>query len=253
MSPAVPTCPWPVRAGVLARSFLIQAVWNYRTLQGTGLAFALLPVLRYVHGSGAPLDRAVERHAGHFNAHPYLASMALGSLARLEVDGAEPETIRRFRNALGGPLGALGDQLVWAGWLPLCTVLGVLLLWAGAAPGVAVASFLLIYNAGHLTLRVWGFHLGWRAGSRLGARLREAGLAAMAGRLQRWLAGAMGVLAGVVVFAPGIRGGASMGWMAAGALGLLLGGTLGTRVWRAAAGLTVVGTGLLLLFTGYLG
>lgn len=247
MTVTATACPWVVRAAVVARSFLIQAVWNYRTLQGTGLAFALLPVLRHVHGSGPALDRAVARHAGHFNAHPYLASMALGSLARLEADGAEPETIRRFRNALGGPLGALGDQLVWAGWLPLCTVLGVLLLWAGAAPGAAVAGFLVLYNAGHLTLRVWGFRVGWQAGSGLGARLQQAGLAVLAGRIQRWLAGALGVLAGVVLLAPGLRGDGSLLWMAAGVAGLLLGGTLGTRVWRLAAVLTVGGTGLLLL------
>lgn len=252
MSPAAPTCPWSVRAAVLARSFLIQAVWNYRTLQGTGVAFALLPVLRHVHGSGPALSRALDRHAGHFNAHPYLACMALGSLARLEVDGAEPETIRRFRNALGGPLGALGDQLVWAAWLPLCTVIGVLLYWAGAAPPVAVITFLVLYNAGHLALRVWGFRLGWHTGSGLGGRLREAGLALLAGRLQRWLAGALGLLAGVAVLAPGFRGSGSLLWTAAGVLGLLIGGTLGTRVWRAAAAITVVGTGLL-LFTGYLG
>jgi hypothetical protein len=35
---------------VFLRSFAIQGSWNYRTLQGSGFAFALMPVLRYVHG-----------------------------------------------------------------------------------------------------------------------------------------------------------------------------------------------------------
>ncbi|UCC23999.1 MAG: PTS system mannose/fructose/sorbose family transporter subunit IID, partial [Gemmatimonadales bacterium] len=195
--------PPGVGAQVILRSLLVQSAWNYRTLQGTGVAFALLPVLRRVHTDPDQLQVAVERHSEHFNAHPYLGSLALGSLARLEWDGADGETIRRFRAALGGPLGALGDRLVWAAWLPLCSVLALCLLWAGLAPIWVLAIFLAVYNAGHLTLRVWGFREGWEAGTGLAARLRTMGLSTVSTRLEGWLAGALGFLIGLAVLGPG--------------------------------------------------
>lgn len=239
--------PLGLAAAVVGRSFLLQAAWNYRILQGTGAAFALTPVLRRVAHSQEEVDRALERHAGHFNAHPYLASFALGSLARMEMDGANPESIRRFRAALGGPLGALGDKLVWAAWLPLCSVLALALYFAGVGPWSCVLAFLVAYNAGHLTLRVWGFTQGWHAGPQLGRRLSEVDLAGVAVRLEGWLAGAMGFLAGFVVLAPALTGGGDGVWTLLALAGLGVGIGLGTRVWRAAAVATVAVIGLLLL------
>jgi mannose/fructose/N-acetylgalactosamine-specific phosphotransferase system component IID len=234
-------------AAVVGRSFLLQAAWNYRILQGTGAAFALVPVLRRRGLEPPEVDRALERHAGHFNAHPYLASFALGSLARMEMDGADPESVRRFRAALGGPLGALGDKLVWAAWLPLCSVLALALYFAGVGPLGCVLAFLVAYNAGHLTLRVWGFVQGWHAGPQLGRRLGELDLAGVAVRLEGWLAGAMGFLAGFVVVAPGLSGDSDLVWTILALAGLFTGMALGTRVWRAAAVATVAVIGLLLL------
>lgn len=231
---------------VLLRSFLLQAAWNYRTLQGAGAAFALLPVLRRRNPEPEALERALARHADHFNAHPYLASLALGSLARMEWDGVEGETIRRFRAALGGPLGALGDRLVWAGWLPLCSVVSLSLLWAGLAPGWVLAVFLLLYNAGHLALRVWGFHEGWNAGLGLAARLRTMGLTGMALRLEGWLAGAMGFLVGLALLGPGLRGGLAPEWAVPGVVLLGVGALLGPRAWRMTAAVTVAGIGTVL-------
>jgi len=97
------------------RSFTIQGSWNYRSMVGGGVAFCLLPVLRAVARTrGEPLQDALQRHVGHFNAHPYLTSLALGAIARLEADGEDPEAVQRFKAAIRGPLGGLGDALIWA-------------------------------------------------------------------------------------------------------------------------------------------
>jgi len=234
-------------ARVLVRSLLLQAAWNYRTLQGAGAAFVLLPLLRRVHQDPEALEQAVARHAGHFNAHPYLASLALGSLARLEADGTDPETIQRFRTALGGPLGALGDRLVWAAWLPLCSVLALSLLWAGLSPGGVLAFFLAAYNVGHIGLRIWGFRWGWSAGLGMAARLREMGLARLSGRLEGWLAGALGFLVGLALLAPVAAGEFSPGWSLAGLVVLGGGAAAGPRLWRPTAAFTVAAVGLVLL------
>ncbi len=99
-----------------------------------------------------------------------MTSLAIGAAARAEVDGEPPEKIERLRQALCGPLGALGDRLVWAGWLPVCSAVGLILIGLGAG-GWGVAVFLLLYNVVHVTLRVWGLQAGWRAGMRVAAAL----------------------------------------------------------------------------------
>lgn len=166
-----------IRLRVLLRSFTIQGSWNYRTLVGTGFAFALLPVLRAVYGRRTPeLRAAVERQAELFNTHPYLSGIALGAVARLEAEGAAPELIARFKAALRGSLGSMGDRLVWAGWRPACILVAIVLLLAGASWKIAVLAFLVLYNAGHLSLRWWALRTGFEAGRTVAERVRHAGL-----------------------------------------------------------------------------
>jgi PTS system mannose-specific IID component len=236
-----PALPVSVRASVILRSFLVQAAWNYRTMLGTGMAFALTPVLRHLHGDDAAVDRALERHSGHFNAHPYLTPLALGALARLEFEGAPPEQVERFRVALRGPLGALGDRLVWAGWLPACALVAVVVA-AVAPPALAVGVFLVLYNAGHVVIRVRGFAFGWAAGASVGGRLRQLDLAHRA----RQLEGAVALLLGAVVavWTPQLASNGGTAAVAGGAVALLSGYALGPRAWRPTAWVLTVGVGL---------
>lgn len=166
-----------LRLRVFLRSFAIQGSWNYRTLIGTGFAFALLPVLRRVYaGRTTDMRAAVERHAALFNSHPYLAGIALGAVARMEAEGAQPELIERFKAALRGSLGTLGDRLIWAGWRPACILFALVLLLLGARWYVVAAAFLLLYNAGHVALRWWALRTGFEAGRAVAERVRAAGL-----------------------------------------------------------------------------
>lgn len=160
---------------VFLRSFAVQGSWNFETLVGYGFAFALLPALRVVYrGRPDELAAAVGRHARLFNTHPYLAPIALGAVARLEAEDAPPEVIERFKAAVRGALGGLGDRLVWAGWRPVC-ILGALALFLAGAPWWSgLLAFLVVYNAGHLGLRLWAFQLGWKEGTGIAATLRSS-------------------------------------------------------------------------------
>lgn len=175
------------------RSFTIQGSFNERTMQGGGLAYALLPLLQRVHG-GDPvgLRKATERHLARFNAHPYLAPMAVGALARLEAEDANEETIDRFRRAATGALGAAGDRAVWGAWRPFCLLLGLLALGLGSGPWTAVLVFLGPFTAGHLAIRVWAFHRGWTRGRDAPAALASP----VWKRLPRWVSRASLVLLG---------------------------------------------------------
>jgi PTS system mannose-specific IID component len=160
---------------MFVRSFAIQGSWNYRTLIGNGFAFALLPALREIfRGRPADFDAAVGRHTGIFNSHPYLAGVALGAVARLEAEGAQPSVIERFKSAVRGSLGSLGDRLIWAGLRPACGLFAIAILFAGAPWWVAVLAFLVIYNIGHIALRIWGFRLGLHYGKGVGEHLRRS-------------------------------------------------------------------------------
>lgn len=234
------------RASAFLRSFTIQGSWNYRTMLGGGFAFALLPVLRQVF-RGPHLTEALRRHTEHFNAHPYLAGLALGAAARLEADGCDPELVRRFKTAIKGPLGGLGDALVWAAWLPATALLGLIAHFSGAPPWLCVLLFLLPYNLGHLALRLWGFRTGLRWGHEVGRVLREAALGRRTESVSRAGALLLGMFAGLVctvgpgASAAGLRGGGIEALWLVLAVGAFVIGLLGgVRVWRPAA-VVVVG------------
>ena len=112
------------RLAMFVRLLAIQGAWNYETLLGNGIGFCVEPALRLLPGARtAPAYRAaLARQSQYFNAHPYLAAVAVGALARAELEASRRRKIERFRTALCGPLGSVGDRLVWAAWLPACSL-----------------------------------------------------------------------------------------------------------------------------------
>lgn len=195
------------RMGMYSRLFAMQASWNYELLMGVGIGFCVEPALRALPEGrgGTPYREALARECRYFNAHPYLASVAVGALARAELDRAPGDKIERFRTALCGPLGSVGDRLVWAGWLPVCSVLALVAFGLGARPLVVVGLFLLVYNVGHFALRGWGLTAGWKYGmgvakalatpvfrdgprvlARLGALLAGIALPVTVARITQW-------------------------------------------------------------------
>ena len=151
------------------RLFAVQGSWNYEILNGNGIAFCMEPALRLLPGGrgGEAYTNALSRHARYFNSHPYFAGVAVGALARAELDGVAPGMIERFRIALGGPLGSVGDRLVWASWLPLCSLVALTAFGLNARPALVVTIFVLLYNLGHLSLRAWGLRVGFERGLRV--------------------------------------------------------------------------------------
>lgn len=169
-STSLPLHTW---AEIFVRQLAVQASWNYELLLGTGIGFCLEPALRHLPGGrhGDSYRAAMARESAYFNAHPYLTAVAVGSLARAELERAPAGQIERFRTALCGPLGSVGDRLVWAGWLPFCSLLALAAFGLGAGPLTVLMIFLGLYNVGHIGLRVWGLRVGWTHGMRVAAAL----------------------------------------------------------------------------------
>jgi mannose PTS system EIID component len=175
--------PARIRRRVMLRSLLVQGSWNYETLIGAGFAFTIMPVLRHLYGADERAFRsAVERHIEVFNSNPFLATVAVGAVSRLEADGVEPRVISRFKGALRSSLGSLGDQLVWSAWRPAAVLLGVLLLLAGVVWWLAAMVFLVVFNALGFAVRIWGWRVGVESGMEVGRVIREAPLQPLARR-----------------------------------------------------------------------
>ena len=83
-----------------------------------------------------------------------------------------PEVVERFKSAVRGSLGSLGDRLIWAGFRPLCVLLALTAFMLGAGWFLVSAGFLILYNVGHIATRVWAMRFGLRHGKRLGEKLR---------------------------------------------------------------------------------
>lgn len=233
-------------ASSFLRSFLIQGSWNYHTMLGSGFAFAMMPGLKRLYRDDPEaLERALERHLEHFNSHPYLSNVALGAAMRLEADGVDEETVRRFKLAVRGPLGGLGDSLVWATWLPLVSSLSLALYWLGLSGWTAAIFFLVVYNAGHLTLRAWGFRVGLMEGRHVGRRLQSADLKAWTGRLKGATALVLGLLVGAIVGATDGLASSGLVWLALATVAFLAGLRAGHHAWRPAAATVVVAITLL--------
>ena len=165
--------PLRTRMAMYLRLLAVQGSWNYETLNGTGIGFAMEPALRYLPGGidGPAYRSALARESRYFNTHPYLAGVAVGALVRAELDGVDPVRIERFRTALAGPLGSVGDRLVWASWLPFCSLVALCVYGAGGSPLGVVGTFLLLYNVGHLSLRAWGLQIGLSRGLNVASAL----------------------------------------------------------------------------------
>lgn len=242
--------PLRVRLGMFVRLLAIQGAWNYETLLGNGMAFAMEPALRRLpEGRGGPAYRAaMARQSRYFNAHPYLAGVAVGALARAELEGEAPARIERFRTAVCGPLGSCGDRLVWAAWLPLCSLVAIGAWGVGGGPLLVVALFLLLYNAGHFALRAWGLRVGLAGGLKVAGALGSPWLR----QGPEWLGQGAAFLAGIVIPLAVARVLGGGGWPLGALLGaVLVGAVLFVRLqgrwegWRVALPLLV----LLVLFS----
>ena len=192
----------------------------------------MIPLLRKRGLSGDELDDAARSQMGSFNSHPYLAGVALGAVARMQDSGTDAETIERFKRAIQGSLGGLGDRLIWGAWRPATILLALVLAWAGTPPWVLVSVFLVVYNGGHLALRWWGYSWGLEYGKDVGVQLREAGLSRLAERVFSGGALLLGILFGAFLVSHFAYEDAGGLWSLAGIAAFGLGLKFGHRALR---------------------
>jgi PTS system mannose-specific IID component len=210
----------------LLRLLAVQGTWNYERMLGVGMGYAAEPLLEDLktvdpvrHGE------AVVRSTEFFNCNPNLAGLALGATARAEYEAVPGAQIARLRTALCSPLGALGDELFWAGLVPALVGLALV----GTALGAgwrAVVGLLVVYNLIRLGTAVWALRTGLDAGMRVGSAIAGSWIPRAVARVGP-LAGVSVGLAIPVVAGWYLRG---FGWV--GGIGALAVAAVGTAVTR---------------------
>ncbi len=165
------------------RLLSVQGAWNYERMLGVGIGYAAEPLLADLKEQDpAHYHEAVARGAEFFNSHPYLAGLALGASVRAENDGVPGPQIARLRTALCSPLGALGDQIFWAGLLP--ALIGAALVAAALGAGLwAVVGFVAVYGTIRAIVTLWGLRTGLASGIRIASAIQASWLPRVVGPL----------------------------------------------------------------------
>lgn len=172
---------------MFARSFFIQAGWNYERFQNLGFAFALKPALARIYPDPEKFKAALARHLQIFNTQPYMASFILGNIASMEEKAAaspDPaaalKSMPGVKQALASSFASIGDRIFWGRLKPM-TVQLCLLVWAAGGfygwlfPGRPAAlhpalllagplAGILLYSAFSVRLRWQGLESGYACG-----------------------------------------------------------------------------------------
>jgi len=199
--------PLHLKLAVFLRSFFIQNGWNFKSLISLGFCFAIVPLARRLYGGDIEKYNAfMRRQLNFFNAHPYFAAFALGSVSRLETDrqadpALAPEKIEKLKSALIGPLGALGDGYYWAIIRPATlafAVAGLLLFEDAKWRLIFLALLFILYNLPHLHTRWQGLSQGYELGFGVSRVLKSEHFSKLG--LYRWLgAVSLGIIGGIVI------------------------------------------------------
>jgi len=157
---------------VFLRSFFMQSVWNYRSLISVGFGVCLIPIVKRLYSDTQSRKDFMSRHFKFFNAHPYMASYALGVSIQLEEafaagDADACKKLDHLKNLLISILGAVGDNLFWFSIKPFSLLIGISALYWLQGSGlewVALTVAFLVYNIPHLYLRYKGILEGYYYG-----------------------------------------------------------------------------------------
>jgi len=157
---------------VFLRSFFLQSIWNYQSLLSVGFELCLFPIAKRLYPDDQPRKEFLQRHLKFFNAHPYLASYALGVSIRLEegiASGSEERChqLERVKDLLIPTLGAKGDQLFWLTIRPYSLIVGILGLFMLESNVLRLAVLILvftIFNIPHFYIRFIGLTEGYEFG-----------------------------------------------------------------------------------------
>ena len=161
---------------VFWRSMLLEANFNFETMQNTGVAFAMLPVLKKLYKTKESMAEALQRHLQLFNTSTYGCTLIFGLAAAMEEQNSrDPEfnadSINAVKLGLMGPLAGVFDSLFWGTLKVIAAGVGTSLALKGNLSGAVL--FILLFNVPHLLLRYNLTFIGYKAGTKFLQKLSQ--------------------------------------------------------------------------------
>jgi PTS system mannose-specific IID component len=161
---------------VFWRSMLLEANFNFETMQNTGVAFAMLPVLKKLYKTREQMAEALQRHLQLFNTSTYGCTLILGLASAMEEQNSRDpefnaESINAVKLGLMGPLAGVFDSLFWGTLKVIAAGVGTSLALKGNLSGAVL--FILLFNVPHLLLRYNLTFIGYKAGTKFLQRLSQ--------------------------------------------------------------------------------
>ncbi len=153
------------------RSLFLQASQNYERMQACGWLFCLLPCLKKIHKNKEDLSKAMQNHMQFINTNPIMAPFLMSLTIALEENKESRSTINMIKVATMGPLGGIGDALLWMTALPITLGIGCSLGKEGSILGPVL--FLVMFNAILFGLRFAAGYYGYNVGVKALDTLKE--------------------------------------------------------------------------------
>jgi PTS system N-acetylgalactosamine-specific IID component len=154
------------------RSLLLQASFNYERMQAGGWTYNILPGLKKIHKNKEYLSSALLDHMQFFNTHPFLVTFIQSIVLAMEENKERRDIIRGVKVALMGPLGGIGDALIFLTLLPITAGIGASFAKEGNIIGPLL--FLASFNFVHFGLRFFLMHHGYNTGIKAIASFKES-------------------------------------------------------------------------------
>jgi len=149
------------------RSFFIQGTFSLKYRQNIGFAFCMEPAGKALWSSPESLRAFTERHMEYYNGNPFMITLVLGSVARLEELVKKGEMSERdilgFKKAVGAATGSIGDRLFWGTLRPFGIITGLAAVMFHGFLGVILA--LALFNIPNIALRWYWLMRGYSLGT----------------------------------------------------------------------------------------
>ncbi len=101
-------------------SVLNQSCFNYERMQSIGFTAGMGPALKKIYKNDSKtLQKALHDNLEFINTHNTLLPYLQGLLLSLYEGGEDPETVKKIKISLFGPLAGIGDALFWFTLLPI--------------------------------------------------------------------------------------------------------------------------------------
>jgi len=201
---------------VYFRSFLIEASWNFESMQNIGFTYGILPVGRRLCKTKEERALFSKRHLKFFNTHPSMAPAIMGVVINLEERhklGEEGvlEQIEGVKSSMMGPLAAIGDNVFWEYLRPFSAIVGVsivLLFKDSRHPALAFLGPLiaiLIYNLVNAYIRYKGLIQGYERGMEIVSVIQSFNLTGLIDKLKFSAALILGITVALIFPALNIK------------------------------------------------